>query len=560
MLSNNVLDSSIIDSSVGPLSPSPFDKLPRYDAEKILAQGSNGLQSTALPEMAIANRPKTLTPSNSFDSIFSKTLFDNQRKEFTDSTVSEKQTSDRLSDADPITGIDLNTPLFNPDLIPQKTKRYSPISGYGLVNTNTAVAWSIGDASLPDLSNLEGMNIGNDMVNAPDAWTQGIEGQDVIVAVIDSGVDIGHPDLRDNIWVNADEIFGDGLDNDGNGYVDDIVGWNFGRNNYNILDYDGHGTHVAGTIAALDDGIGTTGVAPSAKIMPLKIGDTDSQGRFVNPGNLAQAIRYAVDNGADVINMSLGWPPSFELLDAFAYAAAQDVITVTAAGNSALAEPGSPGFFSTLYGLTVGAVDSSGQMARFSNWAGYDSRLGYVTAPGVDVFSTRPTNLSFRGYGFSSGTSMAAPHVSGVVALMLSANPDLTHDQVRSIITNSATDLSDYRTLTNPIAFSPFQSELFFTPSFNFEAAHFSSLITTRLDDSLVRRDTIASSTRLANGLMAGSTLDSDSDSAHINSGMDPSDADSDSAEIMVMDADAVLNPIVLWEIGLLDKDLQLLA
>ena len=386
-----------------------------------------------------------------------------------DPRMQAPQSSLLISAHDDLTGVSSTETLLNPtvsldmasstnDSPPvsastsiQNTQPYSAISGYGLVNANTAVAWAMGDTALPQQANLGGVNIGNDMVNAPDAWAQGITGQDITVAVIDSGVDIFHPDLNDNIWVNSGEIFGDGIDNDANGYVDDIVGWNFGGDNYNILDYNGHGTHVAGTIAAEANGFGTTGVAPGAQIMPIKIGDVGFDNRFVNPGNLAQAIRYAVDNGADVINMSLSWTPSYELLDAFAYAASNNVITVTAAGNEGMARPSFPAAFSSLYGLTVGAVDYGANMASFSNWSGQDQRMNYVAAPGVSVYSTQPTNFDWDGYGLNNGTSMAAPHVAGVVALMLSANPDLTHDQVRSIATQSATYLGDYHSLTTPI-------------------------------------------------------------------------------------------------------------
>lgn len=357
---------------------------------------------------------------------------------------------------DVLTGLEsdeaqVNPTVFSTTIDPlQPSSSYNPIWGYGLVNANRAVARAMGDTDLDEVPDLGGVNLGNDLVNAPDAWAQGIFGQDITVAVIDSGIDIFHPDLDDNIWTNPGEIAGDGLDNDGNGYVDDLVGWDFGNNSNDVMDHHGHGTHVAGTIAAEDNDIGITGVAPDAQIMPIKIGDVDITNRFINPGNLAQAIRYAVDNGADVINMSLGWTPSYELLDAFAYAASQDVITVTASGNQGLASPSFPGAFSTVFGLTVGAVNSNQSIATFSNRAGYDRRIGYVAAPGVGIYSTRPTALDADGYGFSNGTSMAAPYVAGVVALMLSANPDLTHDDVRDMVTQSATDLST----SNP-GFSP---------------------------------------------------------------------------------------------------------
>ncbi|HEY9628952.1 MAG TPA: S8 family serine peptidase [Coleofasciculaceae cyanobacterium] len=285
-------------------------------------------------------------------------------------------------------------------------------------------------------------------MKAPEAWNWGFTGQGVTVAVIDSGVDIYHPDLDNNIWRNPGEVAGDGIDNDSNGYVDDLVGWNFGKgqNNNNVLPGtndpgQSHGTHVAGTIAAEYNGFGTTGVAPNAKVMALRLSDvrtdTDGTGRFSNAGNLAQAIRYAVDNGAKVINMSLGWAETPEVIKALAYAASRNVITVSSAGNESQSSPGSPAKYATNFGISVGAVDSHGNLANFSNWSGFDSRMQHVVAPGVDIVSTVPRNTGQ--YNVQSGTSMAAPHVAGVVALMLSANPYLTHAQIRYILTQSAT-------------------------------------------------------------------------------------------------------------------------
>ncbi|WP_430013801.1 S8 family serine peptidase [Microcystis ichthyoblabe FBCC-A1114] len=317
--------------------------------------------------------------------------------------------------------------------------------GYGLVNAAAAVAQAISQPTFADVPNLGGNNWGNDMVNAPEAWARGYTGQGVTVAVIDSGVDISHQDLSNNIWRNTGEIASNGIDDDGNGYTDDVYGWNFGigQNNNNVLpgttsSGQGHGTHVAGTIAAANNGIGMTGVAYNSRIMAIRMGDVDSQGRFTNGGNLAQAIRYAVDNGARVINMSLGWSDSTALRDALAYAASRNVITVSAAGNSSLSSPGTPAYYATQYGFSVGAVNSNRTIASFSNRAGTNSSMQHVMAPGVNVYSTLPGNL----YGNSSGTSMAAPHVAGVVALMLGANPNLTHAQVRSILTSSAVRLA----------------------------------------------------------------------------------------------------------------------
>ena len=161
-----------------------------------------------------------------------------------------------------------------------------------------------------------------------------------MVAVIDSGVDINHADLRDSIWVNTNEIAGDGVDNDGNGYIDDIHDWNFNRLEYNNDVRPGsndpgqsHGTHAAGTIAAANDGIGMTGVAHGANIMAIRMGETIGNS-IINAGDLSEAIHYAVDNGADVINMGLSWSDSSgRIRDALGYAVSQNVITVSSSGN-----------------------------------------------------------------------------------------------------------------------------------------------------------------------------------------------------------------------------------
>lgn len=316
---------------------------------------------------------------------------------------------------------------------------FNPISGYGLVNAAKSVSKSSNVSAFTAVADLGGNNWGVDLLKAPEVWARGYTGQGVTVAVIDSGVDINHADLQGNIWINGGEIAGDGTDNDGNGYVDDINGWNFGigQNNNNVMpgtndSGQSHGTHVAGTIAAKNNGVGMTGVAPDAKIMALRLGDV-SGGFFTNGGNLAQAIRYAVNNGAKVINMSLGWSDSAELQSAMSYAAAKNVITISASGNERLSTPGTPARYATQYGLSVGAVDRDRTTAFFSNGAGSNRRLQHVMAPGVQIYSTLPGGS----YGFQSGTSMAAPHVAGVAALMFSANPNLTHSQIRQGMTQS---------------------------------------------------------------------------------------------------------------------------
>ena len=269
-------------------------------------------------------------------------------------------------------------------------------------------------------------------VRGPEAWSVGYAGAGITVAVIDSGVQINHPDLVDSIWTNSDEILGDGIDNDGNGYIDDRYGWDFIGNDNNPDDGNRHGTHVAGIIAAANNGSGATGVAHAATIMPIRVLGDDGSG---SSRAVARGIRYAVDNGADVINLSLGGASGSVIYSALRYARANDVFIVAASGNESSGTPGYPARYSDRLNnvLSVGAYDRSRRAASFSNAVG-DSRAVQVDAPGVSVYSTVPSNR----YAYLSGTSMATPYVAGVAALTLSANPNLTSSQLREVLTQSA--------------------------------------------------------------------------------------------------------------------------
>lgn len=305
---------------------------------------------------------------------------------------------------------------------------YNSTSGSGLVNAAAAVGKALNQSPFADIPNLGGNNWGADLIKAPEVWNRGYTGSGIIVAVVDTGVDRTHPDLAGNIWTNTREIAENNRDDDNNGYVDDVYGWNFNDNNNNTLDGHSHGTHVAGTIAGIGNNIGVTGIAYNSKILPVKVLDDQGRGSL---SSVAQGVRYAADNGAKVINLSLGGSvESSEFQAAIQYASSKGAIVVMAAGNSGSATPGYPAAYATNWGLAVGAVNQNNNFASFSNQAGSNPALAYVTAPGVNVYSTTPNN-SYRTY---SGTSMASPHVAGVVALMLDANPNLTELQIRDIL------------------------------------------------------------------------------------------------------------------------------
>ncbi|HKT48993.1 MAG TPA: S8 family serine peptidase, partial [Candidatus Angelobacter sp.] len=276
-------------------------------------------------------------------------------------------------------------------------------------------------------------------IGAPAAWDTST-GTGVVVAVVDTGLDINHPDIAANVWTNPAEIDSNFFDDDNNGFIDDVHGWNFIFNNNDVTDFSGHGTHVAGTIAATgNNGIGIVGVAWGAKVMPLEALNNSGTGFDFN---LAPAIMYAAENGADVINASWeGLEPSESIEEAIQFATGMGVVFVAAAGNSSQDAMNSfPA--SSPEAITVAASDPFGNFPPFSN---FGPKID-TTAPGVDILSLQASGtfsgfLVSDGYLTMTGTSMAAPHVSGVAALALSQNPAYSTEQIRQIIRSSNTSV-----------------------------------------------------------------------------------------------------------------------
>jgi subtilisin family serine protease len=274
-------------------------------------------------------------------------------------------------------------------------------------------------------------------VNVLPLWSQGITGsKKIIVGVIDTGVDWNHEDLKENIYTNPGEagvLASNGKDDDNNGFVDDVHGWNFQNNTNKSTDDNHHGTHCSGTIGAVgNNGIGIAGVNWNTSILPIKFLDKNGSGDAVDA---IEGINYAVKMGAKVLNNSWGGGGySKALRDAIEKANKKNVIFVAAAGNDGSnndVSPAYPASYEVANVISVAATNSLDEKASFSN---YGLKTVHIAAPGEDIYSTFPNNQ----YGYLSGTSMAAPHVAGIVALMLSVNPKLTPLEIKESLISSA--------------------------------------------------------------------------------------------------------------------------
>lgn len=323
-----------------------------------------------------------------------------------------------------------NDPMFTDQWGHDNTGQFIPGSGFGMLDADA---------------------------DSTNAWDITIGSQNVIIAVIDTGVDITHPDLAANIWRNPGEIPGNGIDDDGNGFVDDVNGWDFGDLDNDPTDFDGHGTHVAGIIGAVgNNGIGVAGVAWNVSILPIKA--VDESGSFPFSATLG-AYDYIValkEAGHNIVasNNSYGAVRSELVFDLFPElfeaekAAIQrtidaGIVFVAGAGNDGLDvdpidEADRLAFLPAGYDIpgiiSVGATDNNDGLAGFSNYGAQDVDIG---APGVQILSTVPGG----GYAYFSGTSMASPFVAGAVAMIASARPGASPVEIRDALMSAADPL-----------------------------------------------------------------------------------------------------------------------
>lgn len=298
----------------------------------------------------------------------------------------------------------------------------------------------------PMLVNQGWLGDGGVDIGALQAWDISTGSGGVIVAIVDTGMDANHPDLAPNLWTNAREIPGNGLDDDGNGFVDDVHGYNFWNDNADVTDLNNHGSHLAGIIGAVgDNGVGIAGVDWHVRLMPVRFTGADGNG---TSERAIEAIDYAIRNGARIINAS--WTLKLDansdeaakgslLRSAIQKAADDGILFVTAAGNQFRTDVGLnidsspvyPAAFDLNNILSVAALDMSGGLAGYSN---YGPASVDLAAPGTNIYST----LADGGYGLMSGTSIATAVVTGSAALALSVNPNLTPQQLKAALEGSA--------------------------------------------------------------------------------------------------------------------------
>lgn len=276
-------------------------------------------------------------------------------------------------------------------------------------------------------------------VNAQKAWEITKGSRDVVIAVIDTGIDYNHPDLVNQMWVNEGEIPGDGIDNDGNGYIDDIHGWNAALDNGNPMDGNDHGTHCAGTIGAEhNNGIGVAGVMGDVRMMGIKFLTDEGGGSLADA---VEAIDYATKMNVDIMSNSWGGGGySQALYDSIQAAYEKGILFVAAAGNDGTNNDSRPSYPANYDVPNVISVASHTAQNSLSSFSCYGKRTVHIAAPGSNVLSTTPKNT----YKVFSGTSMATPHVSGVLGLLVAQEGRLAVEEVRERLMKTSVPAKAY--------------------------------------------------------------------------------------------------------------------
>lgn len=279
-------------------------------------------------------------------------------------------------------------------------------------------------------------------IRAPLAWDVLSGDGSIVIAILDTGADLNHPDLQGNLWQNFGEIADNGVDDDGNGYVDDRWGWDVIRWDGTPQDDHGHGTHVAGIVGAVgNNGVGVAGVLWRCRLLPVKVLNSSGNGTYAG---VAEGVYYAAKNGARILNMSFAGSDYSQLLqDAITDVARRyDVVFVAAAGNCASGGTGCDAVNPIMYPaamenvISVAATDSADQRGSFSEYNAFVD----LAAPGVSIYN------AIRGgsYGYKSGTSMASPHAAGLAGLIRALRPAWNREQVEAHMKATAAKVGGY--------------------------------------------------------------------------------------------------------------------
>jgi subtilisin family serine protease len=320
---------------------------------------------------------------------------------------------------------------FKEDFLKPNLENIRKVEYDRLVQFEKHVAPSSSDATGVSPASAASDTWGQTMVGADQVWAQGIYGNNITVGVVDAYVDTSHPQIAPRIAVNTAEVPDNGIDDDGNGLIDDYYGYNFISHPNAAGKLSPHGTHVSGIIAADHQTGSVRGMAPKAKLIPAPFIDAESGGSI---GDAILAMQYVSNRGAKIINASWGGAPCMaSLRNAFEELNNKGILVVVAAGNNGADidyNPDYPAAFNMANQITVAAATASDLMASWSN-SGFN--LVHLAAPGSQILSTIPNNAT----DYMDGTSMAAPFVTGAAALIWSDRPQATAAQVKQALLTS---------------------------------------------------------------------------------------------------------------------------